>query len=452
MRTIGKYEIRGLLGRGGMGKVYKVRHPVTGKIAALKLLDPNPLLVQLIGMEKIRELFLSEAITMARLRHPNIVEIWDFDEFEGKTFYLMNFYFNNLGLIIGESMRTDEPSRRISIDRALDYCRQTLSGLDCLHHAGIIHRDIKPYNLLITDYGTIKICDFGLSKVRGEVFSGPPGLKVGSAWYAPPEQERDPDRVDNTADLYSTGVTFYRMLTGKLPGSPYRSAVQFNPDLDPHWDRFFKKSLSPRPIDRHQSARAMLDDLNDLASAWQQKKDRICLLPSDSFSPINASDPGTARIRTTPVKVSPRHARATFGLDMLWRPAAYVPHRLIERNNGIILEKTTSLIWQLSGSPYPVTWREAHEYIDTLNKENFAGLSGWRLPSIEELTTLLIETPQGQGHCLEPIFDRTQKWLWSCDRRSFIAAWYVSIEMGFVAWRDVKGRLYVRGVVSLDDI
>ena len=179
---------------------------------------------------------------------------------------------------------------------------------------------------------------------------------------------------------------------------------------------------------------------------------RICLLPSDSFSPIGASDPGTARIRTTPVKVSPRHARETFGLDMLWRPAAYVPHRLMERNNGTILEKTTSLIWQLSGSPYPVTWHEAHEYIDTLNKENFAGLSGWRLPSIEELTTLLIETPQGQGHCLEPVFDRTQKWLWSCDRRSFIAAWYVSIEMGFVTWRDVKGRLYVRGVASLDDI
>ena len=83
-----------------------------------------------------------------------------------------------------------------------------------MHHAGIIHRDIKPYNLLVTDHDTIKICDFGFSKVRGENFSGPPTLKFGSAWYAPPEQEDNPDSVDFSADLYAVGITLYRMLTG----------------------------------------------------------------------------------------------------------------------------------------------------------------------------------------------------------------------------------------------
>ena len=133
MKKISKYKIRGFLGKGGMGKVYKIEYPVTGKVAALKHLDPNPLLVDLIGMEKIENLFTSEAVTMAKLRHPNIVEIWDYDRFEGKLYYIMDFYCNNLGTMIGESYVTERNSRVISIDKAFHYTGQTLSGLSCLH-------------------------------------------------------------------------------------------------------------------------------------------------------------------------------------------------------------------------------------------------------------------------------------------------------------------------------
>ena len=109
MNTIGKYKICGLLGRGGMSKVYKVQLPVIEKIVALKLLDPDPLLADLVGMQKIRELFISEARKLANLRHPNIVEIWNFDEADGKPFYLMDYYFNNLATLIGETRWTDRP-------------------------------------------------------------------------------------------------------------------------------------------------------------------------------------------------------------------------------------------------------------------------------------------------------------------------------------------------------
>jgi serine/threonine protein kinase len=192
MRKIGKYTICGMLGRGGMSKVYKVKLPVIGKLAALKVLDPDPLLIDLMGVEKVKELFISEAVTMANLRHPNIVGISTFDDSDGKFSYLMDYYCNNLGVMIGESYRTDEPSRVISVDKAIHYTRQTLEGLACLHHAGIIHRDIKPYNILITDQDIAKICDFGLSKRRGELFEGPSNLNVGSPWYAAPEQEEKP--------------------------------------------------------------------------------------------------------------------------------------------------------------------------------------------------------------------------------------------------------------------
>ncbi|MDP3284273.1 MAG: serine/threonine-protein kinase, partial [Desulfobacterales bacterium] len=192
MNKIDRFEICGLLGIGGMGKVFKVKLPVIGKIAALKLLEPNPFLVSLIGAEKIKKLFISEAVTMANLRHPNIVEIWDFGESDGRPYYIMDYFCNNLGSMIGESYQAEIPSRIIRIDKAVHYARQILEGVSCLHHAGIIHRDIKPFNMLVTEQDRIKISDFGLSKLRGESFEGPPGLKVGSPWYAAPEQERDP--------------------------------------------------------------------------------------------------------------------------------------------------------------------------------------------------------------------------------------------------------------------
>jgi len=245
LKKVGKYKICGLLGRGSMGKVYKVEMPVIGKISALKLLDPNPLLVDLLGAETIQKLFISEAITMASLRHPNIVKIWDFDETKGKPFYTMEYYGNNLGTIIGETYKTEKPSRIIKIDKAIDYTRQTLSGLACLHSAGVVHRDIKPYNILLTDDDTVKICDFGLSKLRGESYSGPSNLKVGSPWYAAPEQEDEPDRVDFSADIYSAGIMLYRMLTGSLPMEEFNPPSKINPDLDETWDAFIQKAIAP---------------------------------------------------------------------------------------------------------------------------------------------------------------------------------------------------------------
>jgi len=136
MKRIGKYIVRGLLGRGGMSKVYKVEIPHIGKIVALKLLDPHPLVTRLIGARKIRDLFLSEAVKLARLNHPNIVAIRDFDEADGSVFYIMDYFFSNLGQWIGETQHTEAPSRTIRLDRAIDLTRQVLAGLACLHHHG----------------------------------------------------------------------------------------------------------------------------------------------------------------------------------------------------------------------------------------------------------------------------------------------------------------------------
>jgi serine/threonine-protein kinase len=446
MKTIGKYKIRGLLGRGAMGKIYNVEHSVIGKISALKLLAPNPLLVTLLGLDKLQAMFTAEAVTLAGLRHPHIVEILDYDLEDGQPYYLMQYYANNLGAMIGETFHSEQPSRRIGIDKAVDYTRQTLKGLCCLHHSGIIHRDIKPSNLLVTEQDQVKICDFGLSKLRGEKYAGPANLKVGSAWYAPPEQEQHPDEVDFSADLYSVGVTLYRMLTGTVPDREYVPVNRFNPQLDKPWDRFLRKAMAPQSRDRFPSAADMLGGLQQLETAWQQYKEKTCSLPRQRASQPPEEKVGVQDPRSRAVKVGPREARELFPVDSLWRPIRRAAKTFALHRRGVVCDRSTGRLWQQSGSAFPVTWQQAHAYVDGLNRSRFAGLSQWRLPTVDELLTLLGDDPQGEDFCIEPIFDQIQKWLWSCDRRSFTAAWYVSVEHGFTGWQDFTAPYAVRAV------
>jgi len=451
MKYIDKYKVCGLLGRGGMSKVFKVEMPVIGKIVALKLLDPSPLLLDLIGTDKIRAMFMTEAATMANLRHPNIVGVWDFGEADGKLFYTMDYYCNNLGIIIGETYQTEMESRIIKTEKAIHYIRQTLEGLTCLHHAAIIHRDIKPYNILITEQDTVKICDFGLHKLRGESFEGPPNLKVGSPWYAAPEQEEAPDAVNFSADMYSVGMMLYRMLTGRLPQESPDSPGKYNPDLDEKWDSFILKAIAPRSRHRFDNATEMLAGLVTLESDWQKKKERMCALDLPHNEKNENTDscggkPQILALRNHCIKVAPKEAMTTFNLDRLWRPLRFVKNKFKFRSDGMVQDLLTGLIWQSAGTDFPVNWDNAGSYIKTLNSQKVAGHNNWRLPTIDELLTLVSRTPHGEELCIEPVFDQKQKWLWSCDRRSFTAAWYVNMEMGFVSSNDFSSFYFAKGV------
>jgi serine/threonine-protein kinase len=453
MKKIGRYIVRGMLGRGGMAKVYKVELPMIGKIAALKHFDPDPLVVQLMGLEPLRSLFTSEAVTLAGLQHPNIVAIHDFDEEQGKPFFVMDFFANNLGTIMGESYRVESPSRTLNPDKAMDYIRQTLEGLACLHDAGITHRDIKPYNLLVTARDVVKICDFGLSKLRGEAFSGPKNLNVGSPYYAAPEQEIDPDSSDTRADIYPVGVMLYRMLTGHLPAVEgrepgYQPCGLWNPDLDAPWDRLIRRAIERRPEARFTGADEMLAALNELEVHWKTHKEKSCKLAPDAPS---GSSPGrvTSPVRSEPLKLRPSEAARQFKVDTLWRPETYTQNSFEARNDGTIADHATGLLWQQAGSPYPGTRQRAANYIEDLNQRRFANRSGWRLPTIDELITLLRPKKNAIDLCIAPLFNPRQRWIWSIDRRSFAAAYYVDMELGFVGWQDFSAPYYTRAVCGL---
>lgn len=450
MKTIGRYIVRGLLGRGGMGRIYKVELPVVGRISALKLLEPDPLLLKVMGKDRLHERFIEEARTMAGLDHPNIVTIHDFDVHDGRPFYTMDFFANNLGVVIGESYRIERPSRCVNIGNALNYTLQTLEGLACLHAAGIVHRDIKPYNLLLTHGDVIKICDFGLSRQRGERFGGPSNLNVGTPFYAAPEQERDPDSADQTADLYSVGMILYRMVTGRLPGVPASGAngfpsIQLHPDLNPVWDDFLSRAMATDPGQRFADAHAMLTALMQLREHWLRHTVQTCALPVSRIPVEKAADPKARGLRHTPVKIPVREARSRFRLDELWRPRAYLSS-LFESEKTTLRDRVTGLVWQQAGSAFPGSWIRARDYITALNRSAHAGITTWRLPTIEELITILRPPSPGVELCLPSQFDPVQRWLWSADRKSFTAAYYVDTALGFVGWQDLDAPYYIRAV------
>ncbi|UZP66129.1 DUF1566 domain-containing protein [Desulfovibrio mangrovi] len=480
---IGRYEVRGLLGRGGMGAVYKVAQPVTGRIAALKLLRPADVLEDLVGLETLAAKFEKEAGMMAAMDHPNIASVWDYDVArvagEERPFFVMEYYCLNLGMLIGESYRVEAPTRRLPLERAVSYALQTLDALDRMHHAGVVHRDVKPFNIMITGHDEVKLIDFGLSRLRGETPGMEPGgVKVGSPYYAPPEQERDPDNVDGRADLFPVGIMLYRMLTGVLPnddellaetGGHIPPASSYSEDLDEAWDAFFVRATASDPADRFPNARAMAVELVRLRDRWRARVRSVCSLLEDEGI-VSAPCVPKGGLREAYCKCGVPDARQRFDLDELWRPRcmgrpSQVPGQLLDKGDGTVLDAATGRMWQKLGSDYPLTWPEANDYVAWLNETAFAGHADWRLPTVDELATIMEEPPMLGGYCVASVFrsetperasiigggegavyDPVRDSLWTCDRKSYMAAWFVSTTMGFVGWQDNTCRFGARAV------
>jgi serine/threonine-protein kinase len=450
MKWIGRYHIQGLLGKGGMGRVYKVMHPTIGRFFALKRLQPSKPLEGLVGAKRLRALFLEEIQRMTSIAHPNILAVLDAELDAWPPYYVMDYHCNSLGQEIGETHRTESPSRPLPVDRAVGYTLQILEGLSRLHHAGIVHRDIKPFNILLTAEDQVKICDFGLSRRRGEKFGAPATLKVGSPFYAPPEQEANPDKAVFASDLYAVGIILYRMLSGRLPEQPAAPISRWHPDLGPNWDSFLECVLDPNPAARYQNAPRMGGDLAALHDRWLADWQTTChgLTEPDAAHP-ERTDASRRHVRARPIKTGPRLDPAHFGLDSLWRPSvASVPCFQQDPDGICLTDLATGLTWQRGGSSFALDWYSARDYARELNHEGFGGRTNWRLPTIEELITLLQPNPTGHDHCLPPVFERRPPRLWSSDRRAFTSAWYVNLELGFVSWQDFSCHNAIKAVCS----
>ena len=251
---IGDYEVLTALGHGGIGEVYKVRHVISQRTEALKLLRSDR------DGADLSERFLREIRVLASLSHPHIAQLHTAFQVNEQVAMVMEFVE---GQDLQMKMRSSWPRRPVE---GIDYVRQVLAALEYAHARGVIHRDIKPSNIVITPDGEAKLLDFGLAFNTMDASSTRPGHVLGTLHYMSPEQVRG-ERVDARADLYSTGAMLYEILTGHTPfkGTDYeimrchvntspRHPLELNASLPLTLCATIVKAMEKDPAARYQTA------------------------------------------------------------------------------------------------------------------------------------------------------------------------------------------------------
>jgi eukaryotic-like serine/threonine-protein kinase len=265
VETVGRYEIIGELGRGAMGVVYKAKDPTIGRTVALKTMRLD---VHGLDTAEMMRRFQNEARAAGVLSHPNIVTIYDAGERDGIFYIAMEFIE---GTTLHELMAQQHI---LPTEEVIRYSRQVCKGLDYAHSNGIVHRDVKPANIMITANGTVKIMDFGIAKAGGSMTST--GQVLGTPNYMSPEQVKGRP-LDGRSDLFSFGVILYEMLTGEKPFTGQNvttiiyKIVNENPiaprDLDvtvhPGLSAIVTRALAKSPEDRYQSGAELVRDLEN---------------------------------------------------------------------------------------------------------------------------------------------------------------------------------------------
>jgi serine/threonine-protein kinase len=281
-RYIGKYRVKGELGRGGMGTVYLAEQPGLGREVAIKELihsaatDPVAL-----------KRFLQEAQVMARTSHPNLVQVHDL-ELTGEANYIV------LEFVRGQSLRDWLNRGAIPPPQVFAVMHGVLQALDYAHKHAIVHRDMKPENVLLSDDGMVKVADFGIARLTDDSGVGgtatKTGTTVGTPQYMSPEQVAS-SKVDGRSDLYSAGIMFYELVAGQAPftateadgpftlmakhvQAPPKPPSVHRPGLDPELELAILKSLSKRPEDRYQTGQEFDDTISRIADrlfpGWQR--------------------------------------------------------------------------------------------------------------------------------------------------------------------------------------
>lgn len=255
-------EIQELIGKGGMGAVFKARQPNLDRIVALKILpvkqgtDPG-----------FAARFTREARALAKLNHRHIVAVHDFGQVEGFHYFVMEY-------VDGLNLRQVQQAGTLSPKEALGIIPQICEALQFAHDEGVVHRDIKPENVLLDQKGQIKIADFGLAKMLGAERKNftltEPNHVMGTPHYMAPEQVENPAEVDHRADIYSLGVVFYELLTGELPLGKF-AAPSKKVQVDVRLDEVVLRALAKEPQLRYQQASQVKTEVETIASSPVQE-------------------------------------------------------------------------------------------------------------------------------------------------------------------------------------
>jgi Serine/threonine protein kinase len=266
-KIVGNYKIIGKIGSGGMGRVYKAVHLTLDRVVAMKMIHPN-----FVSDTESVNRFYKEAKIQAQLSHPNIVTVYDFLGFDGNYFIIMEYvHGESVGRIVAERGHF-EPKVALAV------FNQILNGIKYAHLKGIIHRDVKPSNFILTTVA-VKITDFGIARIMDDMGLKTPGGVVGTPKYMSPEQILG-EKTDHRTDIYSLGVAFYEMLTGRVPfssdtNSDYeikRGHIELPPlpptkvvsGIPKKLEGTVLKALSKKPEERFQSVDEFIASLENI--------------------------------------------------------------------------------------------------------------------------------------------------------------------------------------------
>lgn len=264
-RLDGRYEIHELIGVGGMAYVYKAYDRMEDRWVAIKILKE-----EFSNNSDFLRRFRNESKAIAVLNHPNIVKVYDVSFGDQIQYIVMEFID---GITLKQYI---EQEGAIRWQEAVHFTSQILMALECAHEKGIIHRDIKPQNIMLLQDGTIKVADFGIARFLQSETQTMTDKAIGSVHYIAPEQARG-DYITDKADIYSVGVMLYEMLTGKLPFVADNAVSvalmqlqakpvmprEVNPSIPRGLEQITMKAMEKNPVDRFQSAGEMLDDLDE---------------------------------------------------------------------------------------------------------------------------------------------------------------------------------------------
>src|SRR5437588_1407736 len=312
---IGKYRIKSELGRGGMGAVYLAEQPGLGREVAIKELIQSADPVAL-------KRFLQEAQVMARTSHPNLVQVHDM-ELQGSVNYLV------MEFIRGRSLREWSNQAEIPPPQVFAVMHGVLQALDYAHRQHIVHRDMKPENVLISDEGMVKVADFGIARLMDDTGVGgtatKTGTTVGTPQYMSPEQVSS-STVDGRSDLYSAGIMFYELVAGQPPftasdadgpftlmakhvQAPPKPPSVFQPGLNPELERVILQAIAKRPEERFQTGRefdeAMSRVADQMSPGWRQS-----LEPGADLSRMVPQASPATPIPATPIGIAVAYATA----------------------------------------------------------------------------------------------------------------------------------------------
>jgi serine/threonine protein kinase len=259
----GRYRLERVLGTGGMASVHLARDEELGRPVAIKLLSEG-----LSADPTFRARFVREAKLAARLSHPNVVSVFDTGEHEGRPFIVME-------CVQGETVAEIVQRRgRLPVDEALELARQAAAGLAHAHAAGLVHRDVKPQNLLVAGDGTLKVADFGIARAAELTELTEAGMVLGTAAYLAPEQAAG-ERVTAATDVYGLGAVVYELLTGRPPrrveslddlarisaDEPIVPVRELRPDVSPEIEAAVMRALALRPEYRQTNAAELAAEL-----------------------------------------------------------------------------------------------------------------------------------------------------------------------------------------------